>query len=302
MNSGIPRQQTPAAAGDTRRHGGQAETAAFVPLRVAPAMADVETVTEPTSNPLAGRTLLRRDHHVPLYMQIRDRLVEAIRDGSLQVGDRIPAEPELGTQFRVGRPTVRQAIAVLRQEGLVLTRRGLGTFVASPSAEISLFGFDGLSRRLDGRGIAHSSELIRVDRQDHPRVEVVEVNAEGPWWGPVRLRRVEHQGVPQPLCIETDWFSEARCPEAEEAFARTGSATAVRHAFNIEIARAEVAIKAVAAPAAAAALLDMRPGQPLLYVERAHEDVDGTVAHVATFLIRTDLVPLVDRLQNPAVL
>ena len=57
--------------------------------------------------------------------------------GTLAVGERLPAEGEMATQFGVSRSTVREALRGLSSQSLVRTRRGVngGTFVAEPSAD-----------------------------------------------------------------------------------------------------------------------------------------------------------------------
>lgn len=66
-----------------------------------------------------------------LYRQLADRLREAIRNGELAPGTRLPSEPELAEQYDVARNTVRLALGVLRAEGVIHTGRGRGTFVAA---------------------------------------------------------------------------------------------------------------------------------------------------------------------------
>jgi GntR family transcriptional regulator, transcriptional repressor for pyruvate dehydrogenase complex len=56
-------------------------------------------------------------------------LTRSIRDGSLAPGDRLPSETELARQLGVSRPVVREAIAYLKADGIVASRRGLGLFV-----------------------------------------------------------------------------------------------------------------------------------------------------------------------------
>ncbi len=70
--------------------------------------------------------------HRPQYRQLADALRDQIRSGRLRPDDRLPVEPTLCRQYRVGRETVRQALAVLRGEGLVETSRGIGTVVCPP--------------------------------------------------------------------------------------------------------------------------------------------------------------------------
>src|SRR5713101_712882 len=63
------------------------------------------------------------------YQQIADRLRDQIDSGALQPGERLPSEPELVRTFDASRNTVRLALALLTNQGLVVTRQGLGTFV-----------------------------------------------------------------------------------------------------------------------------------------------------------------------------
>jgi GntR family transcriptional regulator len=65
----------------------------------------------------------------PKYMRIAMELRRDIRRGVYRPGERMPAELALVDRFRVSLPTVRQALTVLRSEGLLESRQGVGTFV-----------------------------------------------------------------------------------------------------------------------------------------------------------------------------
>jgi DNA-binding FadR family transcriptional regulator len=62
------------------------------------------------------------------------RLSADIRGGRLAPGTRLPTEQMLSTKLGVSRTVVREAVAALRADGLVVTRRGSGAYVADPSA------------------------------------------------------------------------------------------------------------------------------------------------------------------------
>lgn len=68
------------------------------------------------------------------YQEIADRLRDQIDGGTLQPGDRLPSEPDLVKLYDASRNTVRLAIALLTNQGLVVTRQGLGSFVNEPAA------------------------------------------------------------------------------------------------------------------------------------------------------------------------
>ncbi|NLB73534.1 MAG: GntR family transcriptional regulator, partial [Firmicutes bacterium] len=69
-------------------------------------------------------------NYKPLYVQVKDRLLNMIERKELRFGERLPSEPDLAKMFGVSRSTVREAIRVMAQEGEVIVRHGLGTFVA----------------------------------------------------------------------------------------------------------------------------------------------------------------------------
>lgn len=66
----------------------------------------------------------------PAWLQLADQLRERIETGEFKPGMSLPSEAELGRHTRLSRTTVRLAVAQLRAEGLVTTRRPHGTVVA----------------------------------------------------------------------------------------------------------------------------------------------------------------------------
>lgn len=76
---------------------------------------------------MAGK--LTGDSATPLYQQVANDLREAIVNDVYHVGARIPTEPELSHLYDVSRITIRKAIELLVEEGMLQKRQGKGTFV-----------------------------------------------------------------------------------------------------------------------------------------------------------------------------
>lgn len=74
----------------------------------------------------------------PVYRQLARILREQIQVGALRPGEALPSEASLSQRFGVGRDAVRDALAMLRSEGLVITTRGIGTFVRGPVKEVAV--------------------------------------------------------------------------------------------------------------------------------------------------------------------
>ncbi|MFJ1457244.1 GntR family transcriptional regulator [Nocardia sp. N2S4-5] len=71
---------------------------------------------------------------LPKYLQIAGYLRDQIIRGDLEPGAEVPSERELATAWNVARPTASKALQALRQQGLVESRRGSGTYVRQPNA------------------------------------------------------------------------------------------------------------------------------------------------------------------------
>lgn len=76
-----------------------------------------------------------RDGPVQWYVQIADVVRDRIRHGTYELNRKIPSEIALGEEFEVSRPTVREGLAILTEEGLVKAIRGKGTYVVALPAE-----------------------------------------------------------------------------------------------------------------------------------------------------------------------
>lgn len=60
-----------------------------------------------------------------------DRILRSIKSGAFAADERLPTEHELAAEFEVSRPVVREALQRLRDQGLIYSRRGAGSFVRS---------------------------------------------------------------------------------------------------------------------------------------------------------------------------
>ncbi|SAK43020.1 FadR/GntR family transcriptional regulator [Caballeronia ptereochthonis] len=81
-----------------------------------------------------------------IYEQVSEKIRAEIRCGRFLPDARLPSERELATLFGVGRPAVREAIGALQNEGLVITKRNSGTYVAPGANQILASGRNELSR------------------------------------------------------------------------------------------------------------------------------------------------------------
>lgn len=114
---------------------------------------------------------INRTSGLPVYQQIAADLRRRIRASELSPGERMPSERELVEHYGASRVTVRQAVALLRAEGLVMAEHGKGLYVRDHD-RIQRLSRNRLRRveRTDGPGGTFSSDLAAAGMT--PRVEV----------------------------------------------------------------------------------------------------------------------------------
>ena len=205
----------------------------------------------------------------PLYVQTKALLEHALEAGEWPPGTAIPAEVALAARFGVSQGTVRKAIGALAAENLLVRRQGKGTFVATHTEEpASSFRFLRI-RRNDGRPEYPGSRLIDL-RRGKAGAEVARALAIKQGDGIYILRRIlDYASRPVVLDEITlpaalfNGLTRARFsgyPGSMYGFFETE--------FGVRMLRAEERLYAVAADRAAAELLYVAAGSPLLAVDR----------------------------------
>ena len=101
---------------------------------------------------------------LPAYLQIHDQIKKEIDEEVWQIGQRLPSERDLAETFQVSRMTLRQAITLLVEEGVLERRVGSGTFVASTRVQEKMRGTTSFTEIMKSQGKTPSSQLISYRR------------------------------------------------------------------------------------------------------------------------------------------
>ena len=205
----------------------------------------------------------------PLYLQIKALLLGSLDAGEWRPGEAIPSEIELAARFRVSQGTVRKAIASLADDNMVVRRQGKGTFVATHTEEkSSMFRFLRI-RRSDGRDEYPASRLIDV-RRGKASAEIARLLELKPGDAVIALRRVlefAHEAVVlDEIVLPASLFKGLTRAKLDAYHGSMYSFFETQ--FGVRMLRAQEKLRAVAADAATAQILNVRTGEPLLAVER----------------------------------
>lgn len=70
--------------------------------------------------------------HVPIYVQLVDRIKNLVASGTLGPGDQLPTVRQMAAELRVNFNTIARAYRILDEEGVISTQQGRGTYVLEP--------------------------------------------------------------------------------------------------------------------------------------------------------------------------
>lgn len=219
------------------------------------------------------------------YLAIADDLRTRIDGGEFGGGRLLPSEAELQEAYAASRVTVRKALDVLRDEGLVASRQGLGWFVAADPVRQSLGRLGTIEAQLERQGVQSTRRVLDfafVEARGRAR-EVL---------GPGEVLRVRRLNLAdgEPFAVVTVW-----CPSD---IGRDLSRADVERApfyelVGVELGGAVQTIGASAANAGEAELLHVPEGAPVLVCERITSAASGDPVFLSRFVFPGHLTEFV---------
>ena len=238
---------------------------------------------------------LDRGSPVPLYFQVAEQLERAIASGEIAPGDKIDNEVSLARDLGLSRPTMRQAIQLLVDKGLLVRKRGVGTQVVQGRVRRSL-ELTSLHDDLTGAGQQPRTDLLELTHApaDEEVASELQVDPGAPVWSLERLRWIGEE----PLALMRNYLPLDVVDLGAHDLADDGLYALLRRS-GILMRVAKQRIGARRAGAREATLLHEKRSSPLLTMQRTAYDDAGRAVEFGRHVYRPDLyafeLTLVDR-------
>ena len=212
---------------------------------------------------------------VALWRRIADAIRLDIIGGKLSSGDKLPTEAVLATRFSANRHTVRRALAVLAEEGVVGAEQGRGTFVRSARRLSYPIG----RRTRFSEGLAGQARTLSTQHLGN-RIENASATVAAALGIRIGAKVVRIEGLSsadgRPLSRATTWLAYRQFPDFAQRIIERPSFTAVFASYGIaDYARATTRISARHADVEETKLLGLSAGAILLVSEAIDEDGQG---------------------------
>lgn len=213
----------------------------------------------------------------PMYRQIKQLLIQRVLSGEWRPAQLLPSEMRLAEEYQVSQGTVRKAIEEMAAENLVMRHQGKGTFVATHRTTSRPFRFIRL--------------VSDVSQESHPVTTYPSIKA-----GLANAQERKHLHLPadakvvrvervrsfagKPCVYDRIILRADGMPRLEQMLARVkpdSVYSALEQEYRLMVVRIEEQLRAVAADATDARMLGVKPGQPLLEVQRTALSLDQRI-------------------------
>jgi len=235
--------------------------------------------------------LIRADRRgrIPLYVQIASVLRSRIQSGQWQVGKRVSTLDELEREFQVTRETARQAVDVLRKEGLLRARQGLGTFVSSQAHDRRT-----VKLASDWRGLVRSLAGVPLEQPT-----ICRETAAPPLGDVEGVAAVSYVAMKGVYCRDGRPYSSVSIHLAGDIFERgqdrfrsMASIVVIDDMTEVRVRAARQTLTIGCADPDLAAALEVPVGSPTLVVRRVIVDERGVAIYIGDITYRSDAIQM----------
>ena len=208
---------------------------------------------------------------LPLYREVKHKLMESMRNGEWKPGDMIPAEKRLCERYGVSVGTLRKAVDELTAEHILIRHQGRGTFVASHSQDRYMFGFFHI--------------CPKTGNKEYPQVEFIRLEKEKA--DADAARRLGVTKGSRLHCI-VNRLSLGGLSETQVSERRTTLYQLYQDSFGVGVLRTEERLDAGGADTEVAQLLSIAPGTPVLHIVRRAFSFEDKVVELRHSWVLTD--------------
>jgi GntR family transcriptional regulator len=180
---------------------------------------------------------------LPVYLQIAELLARQIKAGYWREGERLPTEAELAQTLDVAVGTLRKALALLSEQGVLERIQGSGTYVKQVAGTQRIYELFRLELTTGpGLPTAHILDVSRHTRPAH--VPAFGDGSSNHAWRVRRLRFLSQV----PVALEEIWFDAAPCPQLSADDLGDSMYLFYQERFGVWIARVEDRLSAAPTP------------------------------------------------------
>jgi phosphonate metabolism transcriptional regulator PhnF len=232
--------------------------------------------------------ILEKRSGIAYYRQISEILMQNIEGGDYGPGSQLPTESDLSRQFGVNRHTAREALKLLKHEGVIYSIKGKGNFVADAKIKYRVSKKVRFTSSITEAGLAPSKEM--VEKQMLAADELLAAKLGLEVGDPVLSLKMLRFASGTPLMLATSSLPAARFVGLGERIDASYSLyELLREQYGVEPSRAESVFETVMPEGEDVRLLQIANEVPLLVSRSIAKDQYGNVIEYCETRMRGDI-------------
>ena len=238
--------------------------------------------------------MIDRNSPISLYYQIAIDLRNRIARGEWKLSNKLPAEINLAQEYQVSRMTLRQALAYLENEGILLRQRGLGTLIKNdPRRVVSASNFPlSFSRQMRELGYSPKARMLSAELISDADPEASEHFKLSEDAEIVSIERLFLENE-RPLAIIRSMLPHRLCPGIiKTGLLNDSLTTTLEKTFGLYPAKIDQKMRAVTVSARDADLLKVAPASAVFEITTTSQLEDGSIMEYARTLCVGDRIAL----------
>src|SRR6056297_3069785 len=186
---------------------------------------------------------INKNSPLPLYYQLKESILEAIKNEEIVVGEKIPSERELAEYHNISRMTVKKAVDILVNNDYLIKKQGRGTFVSNYKESYSISPLLSFTKEMEKKGLNYKNKILNFTKvKDKKIAKKLNFKENDKFFRFERLRLIENK----PFLLEKTYLSTKKIADLKKEDLKNNSLfKLIKNKYNIKLKNAEAEIEEV---------------------------------------------------------
>jgi len=229
---------------------------------------------------------INKNSPLPLYYQLKESILEAIKNEEIVVGEKIPSERELAEYHNISRMTVKKAVDILVNNDYLIKKQGRGTFVSNYKESYSISPLLSFTKEMEKKGLNYKNKILNFTKvKDKKIAKKLNFKENDKFFRFERLRLIENK----PFLLEKTYLSTKKIADLKQEELKNNSLfKLIKNKYNIKLKNAEAEIEAVILNDQVAKKMKVKEGMLGLYFEQISRDENDEIIEYTSAYYRND--------------
>ncbi len=223
---------------------------------------------------------------LPLYYQLKESILNAVKNKEFDVGERLPSERELAEYHNISRMTVKKAVDILVDNGYLIRKQGSGTFVTDYQQSYSISPLLSFTKEMEKKGLNYTTKILNFSEiKDSNAAAKMNLNPKANLFKLERLRLIENK----PFLLENTYLAADNFLDLQKNELENNSLfKIIKNKYNIQLSNAEAEVEAVIFDASIAGKMQVKEGMLGLYFEQFSKNENEEIIEYTSAYYRND--------------